>query len=209
ERLGRAGRGRPGPNAAPADRGRHRVGQERLPQLLDRRSLVPQQPRAPAAAHDRSQDGGANHLQRRAAPPGAGGDGDGQSQRPTVDVTTGVIKANFPARIAFAVSSQVDSRTIIDHAGAEKLLGRGDMLYLPPDAGKVLRVQGTYLSDPEIEAIVEFWKYNAPHTPEQIPPAELDAPKSEDGEKENEDKLLAEAGKVVREYHRASVSLLQ
>jgi len=131
------------------------------------------------------------------------------TQRPSVDVIPGVIKANFPARIAFAVSSQVDSRTIIDHAGAEKLMGRGDMLYLPPDGSKVLRVQGTYLHESEIEAIVEFWKYNAPHTPEQIPPAELDAPKSEDGEKENEDKLLAEAGKVVREYRRASVSLLQ
>src|SRR5918911_3841446 len=96
------------------------------------------------------------------------------TQRPSVDVITGVIKANFPARIAFAVSSQVDSRTIIDHAGAEKLMGRGDMLYLPPDGSKVLRVQGTYLSDPE-----------------------------------NEAKLLAEAAKVVREYRRASVSLLQ
>jgi DNA segregation ATPase FtsK/SpoIIIE, S-DNA-T family len=131
------------------------------------------------------------------------------TQRPSVDVITGVIKANFPARIAFAVSSQVDSRTIIDQAGAEKLLGRGDMLYLPSDGSKVLRVQGTYLSDAEIEAIVEFWTYNAPHAPEQIPPAELDAPKSDGGESENEDKLLAEAGKVVREYRRASVSLLQ
>src|SRR5919198_857157 len=131
------------------------------------------------------------------------------TQRPSVDVITGVIKANFPARIAFAVSSQVDSRTIIDQAGAEKLLGRGDMLYLPSDGSKALRVQGTYLSDAEIEALVEFWTYNAPHTPEQIPPAELDTPKSDGGESENEDKLLTEAGKVVREYRRASVSLLQ
>src|SRR5918911_476392 len=131
------------------------------------------------------------------------------TQRPSVDVITGVIKANFPARIAFAVSSQVDSRTIIDQAGAEKLLGRGDMLYLPSDGSKVLRVQGTYLHENEIEALVEFWTYNAPHTPEQIPAAELDAPKSDGGESENEDKLLAEAGKVVREYRRASVSLLQ
>jgi S-DNA-T family DNA segregation ATPase FtsK/SpoIIIE len=131
------------------------------------------------------------------------------TQRPSVDVITGVIKANFPARIAFAVSSQVDSRTIIDQAGAEKLLGRGDMLYLPSDGSKALRVQGTYLHENEIEALVEFWTHNAPHTPEQIPPAELDAPKSDGGESENEDKLLAEAGKVVREYRRASVSLLQ
>ena len=106
------------------------------------------------------------------------------TQRPSVDVITGVIKANFPARIAFAVSSQVDSRIIIDHAGAEKLLGRGDMLYLPSDGSKAMRVQGTYLSDQEIERMVEFWKHNAPMTPEQIAPSELEAPKSDEGEGE-------------------------
>src|SRR5581483_9418167 len=131
------------------------------------------------------------------------------TQRPSVDVITGVIKANFPARIAFAVSSQVDSRTILDQAGAEKLLGRGDMLYLPSDGSKAIRVQGTFLSDQEIERLVEFWKTNMPVTPEQIQSVELETPKSEDGENENEDKLLAEATKVVREYRRASVSLLQ
>ncbi len=131
------------------------------------------------------------------------------TQRPSVDVITGVIKANFPARIAFAVSSQVDSRTIIDQGGAEKLLGRGDMLYLASDGSKAMRVQGTYLSDREIERLVEFWSHNAQHTPEQIASSELEAPKSEDGEGENNDKLFAEATKAVREYRRASVSLLQ
>jgi len=131
------------------------------------------------------------------------------TQRPSVDVITGVIKANFPARIAFAVSSQVDSRTILDQAGAEKLLGRGDMLYLASDGSKAMRVQGTYLSDREIERLVEFWSHNSQHTPEQIASSELEAPKSEDGEGENNDKLFAEATKAVREYRRASVSLLQ
>jgi S-DNA-T family DNA segregation ATPase FtsK/SpoIIIE len=79
------------------------------------------------------------------------------TQRPSVDVVTGLIKANFPTRIAFAMSSQVDSRTILDTAGAEKLLGRGDMLYLPTDAAKPRRLQGVFVSDQEIERLVEFW----------------------------------------------------
>ena len=79
------------------------------------------------------------------------------TQRPSVDVITGLIKANFPTRIAFAVSSSIDSRTILDQGGAEKLLGKGDMLYVPPDAQKPKRVQGVYVSDEEIEAVVNFW----------------------------------------------------
>ena len=79
------------------------------------------------------------------------------TQRPSVDVVTGLIKANFPTRIAFAVSSQVDSRTILDGGGAEKLLGRGDMLYQPTDAAKPKRLQGVYVSDQEIERLVAFW----------------------------------------------------
>src|SRR5581483_430445 len=78
--------------------------------------------------------------------------------RPSVDVLTGLIKANFPTRIAFAVTSQVDSRVILDQAGAERLLGRGDMLYQPPDASKPIRVQGAYVSDQEIETLVDYWK---------------------------------------------------
>src|SRR5690606_23685719 len=80
------------------------------------------------------------------------------TQRPSVDVITGLIKANFPARIAFAVSSQVDSRVILDVPGAERLLGRGDMLFMGPDASKLERIQGTFLSDDEISRTVRYWK---------------------------------------------------
>ena len=80
------------------------------------------------------------------------------TQRPSVDVVTGLIKANFPSRISFAVASQVDSRTILDSVGAEKLLGRGDMLFQPPDVPKPKRIQGAFISDSEIEKLVEHWK---------------------------------------------------
>ena len=80
------------------------------------------------------------------------------TQRPSVDVITGLIKANFPARIAFAVTSQIDSRVILDTPGAEKLLGRGDMLFMAPDSPKLARIQGCFVSDREIDAVVEFWK---------------------------------------------------
>ena len=80
------------------------------------------------------------------------------TQRPSVDVVTGLIKANFPTRIAFAVTSQTDSRTILDMGGAEKLLGRGDMLFMPTDVAKPIRIQGVYVSDAEVERLVEFWK---------------------------------------------------
>jgi len=80
------------------------------------------------------------------------------TQRPSVDVLTGLIKANFPSRASFAVSSQIDSRTVLDGAGAEKLLGRGDMLFMPTNAAKPKRVQGTYISDEEVDGIVSFWQ---------------------------------------------------
>ena len=80
------------------------------------------------------------------------------TQRPSVDVITGLIKANIPSRIAFAVSSQVDSRTILDHPGAERLLGRGDMLFAPVGATRPMRVQGSYISDADSQRLVEFWK---------------------------------------------------
>jgi S-DNA-T family DNA segregation ATPase FtsK/SpoIIIE len=130
------------------------------------------------------------------------------TQRPSVDVVTGLIKANFPARIAFAMTSQVDSRTIIDRAGAEKLLGRGDMLYMPPDAPSPVRLQGAFLSDQEIERLVQFWK----HSPLQAAisrVAEDEFAAAERAASEESDELLGEATRVVREHHHASVSLLQ
>ncbi|WP_245860719.1 FtsK/SpoIIIE family DNA translocase [Candidatus Chloroploca asiatica] len=84
------------------------------------------------------------------------------TQRPSVDVITGLIKANFPSRIAFAVTSQVDSRVILDVPGADQLLGRGDMLYMAADAAKLVRIQGTYVSDREVEKIVDFWRKALP-----------------------------------------------
>ncbi|NJN65688.1 MAG: DNA translocase FtsK [Chloroflexaceae bacterium] len=84
------------------------------------------------------------------------------TQRPSVDVLTGLIKANFPSRIAFAVTSQVDSRVILDTPGAERLLGRGDMLYMAADAAKLVRIQGTFVSDREVEQIVSFWRTSTP-----------------------------------------------
>ena len=91
------------------------------------------------------------------------------TQRPSVDVVTGLIKANFPSRISFSVMSQIDSRTILDTPGAEKLLGRGDMLYMPVDTSKPYRVQGIFLSDKEIEAIVRHWiSQSGPDLPELV-----------------------------------------
>lgn len=91
------------------------------------------------------------------------------TQRPSTDVVTGLIKANFPARVSFATTSNVDSRVIIDTPGAESLLGRGDMLFLPPDASAPLRVQGCYISDDELEAIIRFWQKSAGATPAKPP----------------------------------------
>jgi DNA segregation ATPase FtsK/SpoIIIE-like protein len=130
------------------------------------------------------------------------------TQRPSVDVITGLIKANFPARIAFAMTSQVDSRTILDTSGAEKLLGRGDMLYMPPDAPKPVRLQGAFLSDQEIEQLVEFWKRSPLLAATQRIAAE-EFVAAEKSAAEAGDDLLEEATRVVREFQHASVSLLQ
>jgi len=91
------------------------------------------------------------------------------TQRPSTDVVTGLIKANFPARISFATASSVDSRVIIDRPGAESLLGRGDMLFLPPDASAPIRVQGCFISEDELEAIISFWQKEAGATPAKAP----------------------------------------
>ncbi|MDQ0286347.1 S-DNA-T family DNA segregation ATPase FtsK/SpoIIIE [Desulfofundulus luciae] len=128
------------------------------------------------------------------------------TQRPSVDVITGLIKANIPSRISFAVSSQIDSRTILDMAGAEKLLGKGDMLFFPVGAPKPIRVQGAYLSDQEVEALVSFLKKQAaPHFEAQVVHEE----DHEEQEKELEDELLPRAVEIFIETGHASISLLQ
>ncbi len=130
------------------------------------------------------------------------------TQRPSVDVVTGLIKANFPARIAFAMTSQVDSRTILDTVGAEKLLGRGDMLYQPPDAPRPVRLQGAFLSDVEIERLAEFWKESPlQESVERVSKEEFEAAEKESAE--TRDELIQEAARIVRESRHASVSLLQ
>ncbi|MBO9607358.1 MAG: DNA translocase FtsK [Paenibacillaceae bacterium] len=129
------------------------------------------------------------------------------TQRPSVDVITGVIKANIPSRIAFGVSSQVDSRTILDMVGAEKLLGRGDMLFLPVGASKPVRVQGAFLSDQEVEKVVTFVRdqEQANYREELVPMVEEAAEQAETFE----DELFEQAVQIVLEAKQASVSLLQ
>src|SRR5438874_8152766 len=152
------------------------------------------------------------------------------TQRPSVDVITGLIKANIPTRISFMVSSAIDSRTIIDMGGAERLLGRGDMLYLPADAGKPERIQGAFVADDEAERLITYWKQqaiehaaavaaaaNASNNPQNqagtiIPPAVEPGWEVSDhvsDEFELDDELLEQAEQVVYEYERASISLLQ
>jgi S-DNA-T family DNA segregation ATPase FtsK/SpoIIIE len=160
------------------------------------------------------------------------------TQRPSVDVVTGLIKANFPARIAFAVASTVDSRVILDQPGAERLLGRGDMLFQSPDAAAPLRMQGVYVSDAEIQRLVRYWKgargvetvvveaepgQAAPASPVPGPAGAPTAPtpmrqaplldslgfNDVETKPDGEDELLEEAIKAVREMKKASISLLQ
>ena len=128
------------------------------------------------------------------------------TQRPSVDVITGLIKANFPTRIAFAVASQVDSRTILDSVGAEKLLGRGDMLFMATDAAKPTRLQGSYLSDQEIERIVRFWRNI--REPQYVKEIQQAAEQSASSNK-HEDPLLAEARQMTETFSKVSASLLQ
>ena len=150
------------------------------------------------------------------------------TQRPSVDVITGLIKANIPTRISFMVSSAIDSRIIIDMGGAERLLGRGDMLYLPADAGKPERIQGAFVADDEADRLISYWKQqamehattveaNAGKTLQRqdaavVPPAVepgWDVSDYVSDEYELDDELLEQAEQVVHEYDRASISLLQ
>ncbi len=128
------------------------------------------------------------------------------TQRPSVDVLTGLIKANFPCRIAFAVSSQADSRTILDGGGAEKLIGQGDMLFAPKEATRLTRIQGTYLADDEIARIVQFWREQGP--PEYIPEKSFEEAAANHQDNKDDD-MVRQAIRLVCQYDNASASFLQ
>jgi S-DNA-T family DNA segregation ATPase FtsK/SpoIIIE len=136
------------------------------------------------------------------------------TQRPSVDVVTGLIKANFPARISFAVTSLVDSRVILDTPGAESLLGSGDMLFMAPDSSKLVRAQGCWVSDPELERLVRYWKglqiqQPIPADTQLVQQPLWESMAAQVAESDSDDTLLEEATKIVQEQKRASVSLLQ
>jgi S-DNA-T family DNA segregation ATPase FtsK/SpoIIIE len=137
------------------------------------------------------------------------------TQRPSVDVITGLIKANFPSRISFRVATRVDSRTVLDSMGAEHLLGKGDMLFLPPGSSRLTRVHGAFVSESETNQVVEFWKSQAkPEYDESFlkaPPSDDDddSSESEDVMEGEQDPMYEDAVRVVLEMGKASTSTLQ
>jgi S-DNA-T family DNA segregation ATPase FtsK/SpoIIIE len=131
------------------------------------------------------------------------------TQRPSVDVVTGLIKANFPTRISFAVTSQVDSRTILDTGGAEKLLGRGDMLYMPTEAAKPKRLQGCFVSDAEVERLVYFWNSQQKEEVTQLKIEEIVPPSPVSRGGFPKDPLLDAARELARQHQHISTSFLQ
>jgi S-DNA-T family DNA segregation ATPase FtsK/SpoIIIE len=135
------------------------------------------------------------------------------TQRPSVDVITGLIKANFPSRISFRVATRVDSRTVLDVMGAEHLLGKGDMLFLPPGSSRLIRVHGAFVTETEINRVVDFWKEQA--TPEYdqsflvAPPTDDAEPEGEEAAPGGQDAMYEEAVRIVLEMGKASTSTLQ
>jgi S-DNA-T family DNA segregation ATPase FtsK/SpoIIIE len=129
------------------------------------------------------------------------------TQRPSTDVVTGLIKANFPARLSFAVASSVDSRVILDTTGADSLLGKGDMLFLPPEAPAPMRVQGVMVSDTEVEKVITYWQKTIETSEEQPPPWEEML--EQEAILADRDDLIEKAIEIVRETQRASTSMLQ
>jgi S-DNA-T family DNA segregation ATPase FtsK/SpoIIIE len=145
------------------------------------------------------------------------------TQRPSTDVVTGLIKANFPSRIAFAVASGIDSRVILDQPGAERLLGRGDMLFQAPDAAAPVRLQGVYITDQEIARTVDYWRLQAMNqvvmpvttSDQSSPPINLDDPSLkqvplfEEMSDHDDDPLFKQAIEIVRKEGKASITMLQ
>jgi S-DNA-T family DNA segregation ATPase FtsK/SpoIIIE len=131
------------------------------------------------------------------------------TQRPSVDVVTGLIKANFPARISFAVTSSVDSRVVLDTPGAEKLLGKGDMLYMAPDSAKLTRLQGCFVSDDELARLTNYWrKLQEEFESTSLAPWQVKMEIAESGEKDG-DRLIEKATELIIKSNTASISLLQ
>jgi len=134
------------------------------------------------------------------------------TQRPSVDVITGLIKANFPSRISFRVATRVDSRTVLDVMGAEHLLGKGDMLFLPPGSSRLIRVHGAFVTEAEINRVVECWKAQARPDYDQTfllaPPAADEDPENAEFEG-GDDPAYQDAVRVVLEMGKASTSTLQ
>jgi S-DNA-T family DNA segregation ATPase FtsK/SpoIIIE len=134
------------------------------------------------------------------------------TQRPSVDVITGLIKANFPSRISFRVATRVDSRTVLDVMGAEHLLGKGDMLFLPPGSSRLTRVHGAYVSEAETARVVDFWKQQAEPEYDKTfllpPPADIEEADAEEFDGA-EDPVYQDAVRVVLEMGKASTSTLQ
>jgi S-DNA-T family DNA segregation ATPase FtsK/SpoIIIE len=138
------------------------------------------------------------------------------TQRPSVDVITGLIKANFPARVSFRVATKVDSRTILDANGAESLLGRGDMLYLPAGSARVHRLHAPYVTEKEITSVVEFWRAQgtAQYNEKFLQAAKEESARAESGadddsDETEHDELYEDAVRLVVEFGKASTSLLQ
>jgi S-DNA-T family DNA segregation ATPase FtsK/SpoIIIE len=134
------------------------------------------------------------------------------TQRPSVDVITGLIKANFPSRISFRVATRVDSRTVLDSMGAEHLLGKGDMLFLPPGSSRLTRVHGAFVTEAETNRVVDFWKdQDTPEYDESFlmtPPSEEEFEDAEDFDG-TQDPMYEDAVRVVLEQGKASTSTLQ
>ena len=131
------------------------------------------------------------------------------TQRPSVDVITGTIKANFPARIAFQVAQKNDSRTILDANGADKLLGRGDMLFLPPGIGRLVRAQGCMVSDHDVHVIADHWRAQAAPQYEASIREKIEKKTADVPDMEEDEEIIEQSIEIIKQTRRASTSSLQ